>query len=75
VRGVSGHNGEHWSALAGVLGLPLELGDTASAEEASAAIEVEIDRGQAIFAPLMEISNRACERNFWRGVLLNRLTL
>ena len=49
VRGVSGHNGEHWSAIAGGLGLLLELGDTASAEEAQAAIEVEIDREQAIF--------------------------
>ncbi len=31
VRGVSGHNGEHWSAIAGGLGRMLELGDTASA--------------------------------------------
>jgi hypothetical protein len=49
VRGVSGHNGEHWSAIAAGLGLMLELGDTASAEEAQAAIEAEIDREQAIF--------------------------
>ncbi len=49
VRGVSGHNGEHWSAIAGGLGRFLELGDTASAEEAQTAIEVEIDREQAIF--------------------------
>ena len=49
VRGVSGHNGEHWSALAGGLGRMLELGDTASAEEAQAAIEAEIDRQQAVF--------------------------
>ncbi len=49
VRGVSGHNGEHWSAIAGGLGRLLELGDTASAEEAQAAIEAEIDREQAIF--------------------------
>ena len=49
VRGVSGHNGEHWSAIAGGLGRFLELGDIASAEEAQAAIEVEIDREQAIF--------------------------
>jgi hypothetical protein len=49
VRGVSGHNGEHWSAIAGGLGRMLELGDTASAEEAQAAIEDEIDREQAIF--------------------------
>ncbi len=49
VRGVSGHNGEHWSAIAGGLGWLLELGDTASAEEAQAAIEAEIDREQAVF--------------------------
>jgi len=49
VRGVSGHNGEHWSAIAAGLGRMLELGDTASAEEAQAAIEGEIDREQAIF--------------------------
>ncbi len=49
VRGVSGHNGEHWSAIAGGLGRLLELGDTASAEEGLAAIESEIDREQAVF--------------------------
>jgi len=49
IRGVSGHNGEHWSAIAGGLGRMLELGDTASAEEAQAAIETEIDREQAVF--------------------------
>lgn len=49
VRGVSGHDGEHWSAIAGGLGRMLELGDTASAEEAQAAIEAEIDREQAVF--------------------------
>jgi hypothetical protein len=49
VRGVSGHNGEHWSAIAGGLGRLLELGDTTSAEEAQAAIEAEIDREQAVF--------------------------
>ena len=49
VRCVSGHNGEHWSAIAAGLGRMLELGDTASAEEAQAAIEAEIDREQAIF--------------------------
>ena len=49
VRGVSGHNGEHWSAIAGGLGRMLELGDTVSAEEAQASIEAEIDREQAIF--------------------------
>jgi hypothetical protein len=49
VRGVSGHNAEHWSAIAGGLGRLLELGDTASAAEAEAAIETEIDREQAVF--------------------------
>src|SRR5712692_7779560 len=49
VRGVSGHSAEHWSAIAGGLGRLLELGDTASAEEAQAAIEQEIDREQAVF--------------------------
>src|SRR5258708_4990762 len=49
VRGVSGLNGEHWSAIAGGLGRMLELGDIASAEEAQAAIEAEIDREQDIF--------------------------
>jgi len=49
VRGVSGHNGEQWSAIAGGLGRMLELGDTASAEEAQSAIEAEIDREQAVF--------------------------
>jgi hypothetical protein len=49
VRGVSGHNGEHWSAIAGGLGRLAELGATALAEEAQAAIESEIDREQAIF--------------------------
>ncbi len=49
VRGVSGHNGEHWSAIAGGLGRLLELGDAHAAEEALAAIEAEIDREQAVF--------------------------
>jgi hypothetical protein len=49
VRGVSGHNGEHWSATAGGLGRMVELGDTASADEALAAIETEIDRERRIF--------------------------
>ena len=49
VRGVSGHNGEQWSAIAAGLGYLLELGDTASAAEAQAAIETEIDREQAVF--------------------------
>jgi hypothetical protein len=50
VRGVSGHNGEHWSAIAGGLGRMLELGDTASAEEAQVAIDAEIAREQAVFS-------------------------
>jgi len=49
VRGVSGHNGEQWSAIAAGLGYLLERGDTASAAEALAAIEAEIDREQAVF--------------------------
>jgi hypothetical protein len=49
VRGVSGHNGEQWSAIAAGLGRLLELGDTASASEALAAIEAEIGREQAVF--------------------------
>jgi hypothetical protein len=49
IRGVSGHHGEQWSAIAGGLGHLLELGDTASAAEAQAAIEAEIDREQAVF--------------------------
>ena len=49
IRGVSGHQGEQWSAIAGGLGRLLELGDTVSAEEAQTAVEAEIDREQAIF--------------------------
>ncbi len=49
VRGVSGHDGEHWSAIAGGLGRMLEIGDQVSADEAQAAIEAEIDREQAVF--------------------------
>jgi hypothetical protein len=49
VRGVSGHHGEQWSAIAAGLGYLLELGDMASAQEALAAIEAEIDREQAVF--------------------------
>ena len=49
IRGVSGHNGEQWSMIAGGLGWALELGDTAAAEEAQAAIEQEIDRETAVF--------------------------
>ncbi len=49
VRGVSGHNGEQWSIIAGGMGWMLELGDTASAEEALAAIEAEIEREQNVF--------------------------
>src|SRR5271170_1014385 len=33
VRGVSGHNGEHWSAIAGGLGYLLELGEIVAAQE------------------------------------------
>ncbi|MCU1325708.1 MAG: hypothetical protein JWN34_1078, partial [Bryobacterales bacterium] len=49
IRGVSGHNGEHWSVIAGALGRLLELGETEMAAEAQAAIEAEVDREQAIF--------------------------
>src|SRR5262249_24618514 len=49
VRGVSGHQGEQWSAIAAGLGYLLELGDTTTANEALAAIEAEIDREQAVF--------------------------
>ncbi len=49
VRGVSGHNGEQWSAIAAGLGRLLELGDAVSAAEAQAAIEGEIEREQAAF--------------------------
>jgi hypothetical protein len=49
VRGVSGHNGEQWSAIAGGLGRLLETGDAASADEARVAIETEIDRERAVF--------------------------
>jgi hypothetical protein len=69
VRGVSGHNGEHWSAIAGGLGRMLELGDTPSAEEAQAAIEAEIDREQAIFCQL------AAERDAELDLLRLSMTL
>jgi hypothetical protein len=69
VRGVSGHDGEHWSAIAGGLGRLLELGDTASAEEAQAAIEAEIDREQAIF------HETAAERNAELDLLRLTMTL
>ena len=49
VRGVSGHNGEHWSAIAGGLGRLLHLGDLKAAAQAQAAIETEIDRELRIF--------------------------
>jgi len=49
VRGVSGHNGEQWSVIAAGLGCLLEVGDTASAGEALAAIDTEIDRERAVF--------------------------
>jgi hypothetical protein len=69
VRGVSGHNGEHWSAIAGGLGRMLELGDTASAEEAQAAIEAEIDREQAVFGAV------AAERDAELDLLRLAMTL
>lgn len=50
VRGVSGHDGEHWSAITGGLGWALERGETAIADEAMAAVESEIDRELAVFA-------------------------
>ncbi len=49
VRGVSGHNGEHWSVIAGALGRMLELGDRVGADDALAAIEAEIEREQSVF--------------------------
>lgn len=49
VRGVSGHNGEHWSVIAGALGRLLELGDSEGAGLALAAIEAEIEREELVF--------------------------
>jgi|SRR5579871_6855437 len=69
VRGVSGHNGEHWSAIAGGLGRMLELGDTASAEEAQSAIEAEIDRELTIF------NETAAERDAELDLLRLAMTL
>jgi hypothetical protein len=69
VRGVSGHNGEQWSAIAGGLGRLLELGDAVSAEEAQAAIEGEVDREQAVFDEV------AAERNAELDVLRLSMTL
>jgi hypothetical protein len=69
IRGVSGHNGEQWSAIAGGLGRLLELGDTASADEALAAIECEIDREQAVFETV------AAERNAELDLLRLSMTL
>jgi hypothetical protein len=69
IRGVSGHNGEQWSAIAGGLGRLLELGDTAPAEEALAAIESEIDREQAVFDAV------AAERDAELDVLRLSMTL
>jgi len=54
VRGVSGHNGEQWSAIAAGVGYLLELRDGAPAEEGLAAIECEIDREQAVFDAVCE---------------------
>jgi hypothetical protein len=69
IRGVSGHNGEQWSAIAGGLGRLLELRDTVSAEEAQAAIEAEIDREQAVFDEV------AAERNSELDLLRLAMTL
>ncbi|MBZ5576096.1 MAG: hypothetical protein LAP40_06000 [Acidobacteriia bacterium] len=69
VRGVSGHNGEQWSAIAGGLGRLLELGDTAASEEAQAAIEAEIDREQAVFVEV------AAERDAELDLLRLSMTL
>jgi hypothetical protein len=69
VRGVSGHNGEQWSAIAGGLGRLLELGDTAPTSEALAAIETEIDREQAVFDAC------AVERNAELDLLRLSMTL
>jgi len=69
IRGVSGHNGEQWSAIAGGLGRMLELGDTVSAGEAQAAIESEIDREQAVFEEV------AAERNAELDLLRLSMTL
>jgi hypothetical protein len=48
-RDVSGHDGEHWSVLAGALGRFLEIGDTESADAARTAIDEEIAREEGIF--------------------------
>jgi hypothetical protein len=69
IRGVSGHHGEQWSAIAGGLGRLLELGDTVSAEEAQAAIEAEIDREQMVFDEV------AAERDGELDVLRLAMTL
>ena len=69
IRGVSGHNGEQWSAIAAGLGRLLELGDAVSAEEAQAAIESEIDREQAVF------DATAAERDAELDVLRLSMTL
>jgi hypothetical protein len=49
VRNVSGHDGEHWSVLAGALGRFLELGDEPAAAQARTAIEDEIQREESVF--------------------------
>lgn len=69
VRGVSGHNGEHWSAIAGGLGRLLELGDAVAADEALAAIEAEIKREQSVFDTV------AAERDAEIDLLLLSMTL
>jgi hypothetical protein len=53
VRSVSGHNGEHWSVLAGALGRFIEIGDDASWPEALEAIEHEIRREQSVLDMLV----------------------
>jgi hypothetical protein len=69
IRGVSGHNGEQWSAIAGGLGRLVELGDTVVTGEALAAIEAEIDREQAVFDAC------AAERNAELDLLRLSMTL
>ena len=49
VRGVSGHNGEQWSAIAAAWDDCWNSAIRYPAEEAQAAIETEIDREQAVF--------------------------
>jgi hypothetical protein len=64
VNGVSGHDGEHWSAIAGGLGQLLEIGDRIAADEAIAAIEAEIDRERRTFE--QAAAQRGSELNLLR---------